>query len=80
MLSYVRLLVGFLFADMMHDFTIHKELGQLPIRISLAQGRRCSISLREAKFMTIILPNKFKMTNRNDFSFLKLYKRAYVHT
>lgn len=30
---------SFLFPDVVHDFTIHKELGQLPIRISLAQGR-----------------------------------------
>lgn len=37
-LCYV-VLHSFLFADMMHDFTIQKELGQLVIRISLVQGR-----------------------------------------
>lgn len=31
--------IRYVIRDVMHDFTIHKELGQLPIRISLVQGR-----------------------------------------
>lgn len=39
MLCYAHSFVRFFFPDVMHEFTIHKELGQLPIRISLVQGR-----------------------------------------
>lgn len=58
-LCYV-VLHSFLFADMMHDLTIQKELGQLVIRISLVQGRYARYTFRYCsggRFMTIVLLN-----------------------
>lgn len=47
--AVLRLLIrSLLFPDVMHDFTIHKELGQSPIRISLAQGRFGFFDVAEA--------------------------------